>query len=195
MTEEDRRWESWVRDLAAGDEEVARSFWKHYGSRLQGLAAQFLTSGLYRRVEPEDIVQSVCRSFFIRARDGQFQLDDRDGLWRLLCAITLAKVRQKARFHGRLKRNVHHERSLDDTRLGNPAMAAAQPTPEEAAEFSEQLEHVLGLLHEEQRQIVMLRLEQCTAEEIASRLGCSERTVRRSLRRIQHRLRLHLEDC
>ncbi len=195
MTETDREWETWVRRLAAGDEQVVQSFWDNYGARLQGLAAHFLTTRLYRRVEPEDIVQSVCRSFFVRARDGQFQLADRDSLWRLLCAITLAKVRQQARFHSRQKRSVHQEASLDDSRIGGLALAAAQPTPEEAAEFADHLQNVLDSLDEEERQIILLRLEQCTMEEIAQRQGCSERTVRRILKRVQNRLQSLLEEC
>jgi RNA polymerase sigma factor (sigma-70 family) len=195
MTEEDRQWESWVRDLAAGNERVVQSFWDRYGARLQGLAAQFLTTRLYRRVEPEDIVQSVCRSFFVRAREGQFQLADRDSLWRLLCAITLAKVRQQARFHGRQKRSVNQEASLQDSRLGAPPLAATQPTPEESAAFAEQLQSVLAALDEEERQIILLRLEEYTMEEIARRQKCSERTVRRILKRVQSRLQNLLQEC
>jgi RNA polymerase sigma factor (sigma-70 family) len=195
MAEEDRQWESWVRDLAAGDDRVVQSFWDRYGARLQGLAAQFLTTRLYRRVEPEDIVQSVCRSFFVRARDGQFELADRDSLWRLLCAITLAKVRQQARYHGRQKRSVHHEASLEDSRLGPPALAAAQPTPEESAAFADQLQNVLDALDDEERQIILSRLEEYTMEEIATRQGCSERTVRRILKRVQSRLQRLLQEC
>jgi RNA polymerase sigma factor (sigma-70 family) len=195
MAEDDRQWETWVRDLAAGDTQVVQSFWDNYGARLQGLAAQFLTTRLYRRVDPEDIVQSVCRSFFTRARDGQFELTDRDSLWRLLCAITLTKVRQKARFHGRQKRSVHQEASLDDTRFGGPGLSAAEPTPEEAAEFADQLQRILDALDEEERQIILLRLEQYTLDEIAQRQGCSERTVRRILKRVQSRVQKLLEEC
>jgi DNA-directed RNA polymerase specialized sigma24 family protein len=36
--------------------------------------------------------------------------------------------------------------------------------------------------------VVDLRLQECTMEEMAERLGCSERTIRRILKRVQARL-------
>ena len=104
MADQDQDWQDWVRALVEGDEQVAGQFWDQYGHRLQGLAAEYLTTRLYRREGPDDIVQSVCRTFLRRARIGQFELHDSESLWRLLCAITVNKVRQKARFHARLRK-------------------------------------------------------------------------------------------
>jgi RNA polymerase sigma factor (sigma-70 family) len=193
MADDQCEWQSWMRRLAAGDERVVREFWDSYGARLQRLAAEYLATRLMRRVGPEDIVQSVCRSFLLRAREGQFQLADADSLWSLLCAITLTKVRQKARFHGRQRRNMVRELHGDGSHSGQPVLPDAQPTPAEAAEFADQLEQVLNALDDEERQVVLLRLEQCSCEEVAQRLGCSERTVRRILKRLQTRLRQVLE--
>jgi RNA polymerase sigma factor (sigma-70 family) len=69
-----------------------------------------------------------------------------------------------------------------------------QPTPAEAAAFAEQLEHLLGSLDAEERRLVELKLEDCTNEEAARRLSCSERTVRRILKRVQGRLSRLLEE-
>jgi len=55
---------------------------------------------------PEDLVQSACRTFLRRAQIGQFRLADSEELWRLLCAITLTKVREQTRFHMRQKRGL-----------------------------------------------------------------------------------------
>ena len=44
-----------------------------------------------------------------------------------------------------------------------------------------------------ERQVVVLKLEECTNEEIAERLGSSERTVRRILKRVQSQLTRALE--
>jgi RNA polymerase sigma factor (sigma-70 family) len=187
--EDQQQWQSWMRRVAEGDAEAAAEFWKQYGGRLQGLAAEYLTSRLYRREGPEDVVQSVCRSFLMRARAGQFHLEDRDSLWRLLCAITLTKVRQKARYHGRQKRSYDQERPLEAEGADGPPVLSPEPTPAEAAEFADQLERLLSEMDEEERQMVQLRMEQCTHAEIAERLGCSERTVRRLLKRVQNRLK------
>ena len=60
--------------------------------------------------------------------------------------------------------------------------------PDQAAEFTDQFEQILSLLDEEERQILDLKLQDYTHEEIAEKLGTSERTVRRIMKRIQSRL-------
>ena len=194
MADEEQQWREWVQGLIEGDEQVAGEFWERYGARLQGLAARHLTSRLYRREGPEDIVQSVCRTFIRRARGGQFEFGDSESLWRLLCAITVTKVRQKARFHGRQKRGFHREKHLDEGRAGLADRGAAEPTPAEAVEFADQLQQLLADLNEEERQLVELKLAECTNREIAEKLACSERTVRRVLKRVQSRWQGVLEQ-
>ena len=140
------------------------------------------------------MVQSVCRTFLRRNRQGQFELTNRDNLWRLLCAITVAKVREKARFHGREKRSVAKERYLDDSRVGGQGVPATEPTPAEAAEFADEMQQLLSGLDEEEQQVVTMKLEQYTLPEIADRLGSSERTVRRIVKRVQEHLKRILEE-
>ncbi len=193
MADADQTWQRWAQRLADGNEEVVGEFWSQYGDRLQGLAARFLSSKLYRREGPEDIVQSVCRTFLRRAKVGQFELADRDGLWRLLCAITVAKVREKARYHGRQKRSFEQEQHLDGSRVGGVPVKAVEPTPDEAVEFADELRQLLDGMDEEERQIVMLRMEEYTYPEIADKIGRSKRTVRRILKRVQTRLQDMLE--
>jgi len=194
MADDDQEWRKWVEGLVEGDEQVAGEFWEQYGARLQGLAARHLTTRLYRREGPDDVVQSVCRTFFRRARVGQFELSDSESLWRLLCAITVTKVRQKARFHGRQKRRFHREKSLDDSGPGMADFGAPEPTPAEAVEFADQIQQLMADLDEEERRLVELKLQQATSLEIAEQLGCSERTVRRILKRVESRWRRVLKQ-
>ncbi|HJN67529.1 MAG TPA: helix-turn-helix domain-containing protein, partial [Pirellulales bacterium] len=65
-------------------------------------------------------------------------------------------------------------------------------TPAEAIEFADQLEQLLGLLNDEERTAVILKLEQNTNNEVAQQLCCSERTVRRIIGRIQTRWKKNL---
>lgn len=184
---DDADWLRVIRGLRDGDRQVLFDFWKNYGVALQQVAEMNLAPGVRRRVGPEDVVQSACRTFFRRAQIGQFQLADAEELWRLLCAITLNKVREQTRFHLRQKRGLAQEvHASDDSNASFPA-AAAGPTPAEAAEFADQLEQLLASLDPEERQIVDLKLQDFTQEEISQQLNCSERTVRRILKRIQAR--------
>ena len=183
------QWQSRMVQLAEGNPEAEHEFWNLYAERLQRLASQNLSSGLRRRVGAEDVVQSACRTFLRRAQDGQFEFADADSLWRLLCAITLTKVRQQARYHGRQKRAMNLERHPKNdqamSRVGH--VISSEPTPAESIEFADQLEQLLGVLDDEERTAVILKLEQHTNNEVAQQLKCSERTVRRIIGRVQSR--------
>lgn len=190
--DEEERWQRLIQGLRAGDNDVIREFCDQYGALLHRVAEKRLPAGLRRRVGPEDVVQSACRTFLRRAQGGEFHLSDSEGLWRLLCAITLTKVREQARFHLRRKRGLNQE--VDPIPAGSQASpsvwhpADRGPTPQESAEFTDQLSQLLGSMDEEERQVVDLKLQDCTNEEVAERLGCSERTVRRLLKRVQSQL-------
>jgi RNA polymerase sigma factor (sigma-70 family) len=189
---EDRYWERLIQGLRTGDPLVIQEFCGRYGAMLERLADKHLPAGLRRRVGPEDVVQSACRTFLRRAQHGEFKLADSDGLWRLLCAITLTKVREQARFHLRKRRSLKQESDASpptgmESGFGFVPVAAG-PTPAEAAEFADQFQRILESLDEEARQVVDLKLQDYTQAEIAERMGSSERTVRRIMKRIQTQL-------
>jgi RNA polymerase sigma factor (sigma-70 family) len=192
MSQEEDVWQRRLQGLRDGDPEVVRLFWEQYGQMLHRLADKNLGGGLRRRVGPEDVVQSVCRTFFRRARGGEFRFGDSDDLWRLLCAITLNKVRELERFHRRHKRGLDQEVQAawaeGDSAPGESPPAAAGSSPDEVAAFADQFEQLIASLDDEERQVVDLKLQDCTNDEVADSLGCSERTVRRVLKRVQTRL-------
>jgi hypothetical protein len=85
------------------------------------VADRQIATWLRRRVDPEDVVQSACRTFFRRASLGDFSLASKDDLWRLLLTITLNKVRMQARFHTRNRRNAAREQALPESASLQPA--------------------------------------------------------------------------
>jgi len=189
---------AWLRQLLDGDALVVDEFWRDYGERLQRLAENHLSARLKRRVGADDIVQSVCRTFFRRAQIGQFDLADSDALWRLMCAITLTKIRQSARYHGRQKRNLRQEQGIEhgdgERAVTLRELMHAGPSPDEAAVFVDELEQLMAGLDDEEKRIVEFKLQQFTNQEVAEQIGCSERTVRRMIKRVQSRLRGILND-
>jgi RNA polymerase sigma-70 factor (ECF subfamily) len=186
------RFEAMVRGLVAGDQQAYFEFWELYGKRLKGFVDNRFPSPLKPRMEPEDLVQSACRSFFLRATSGRLEISDGESLWRLLCAISLNKLKMKYRFHSAVKRDLKRERDLgDDQGASSPAYyepAAKGSLPDDAAMFAEQLEQVLNTLSDFEQQIVRLKLEEFTNEEIADKLGCSERTLRRNVHKLRAKL-------
>ena len=190
MPDQEQDWPTLLRGLRDAQPWAVEQFYADYAAALESLAAKHLSSPIRRRVGPEDIVQSACRTFFRRAKEGQFQLDDSESLWRLLTAITMAKVREQTRFHLRQRRSMKGEAHLDSSVDGKPAHTptSGELLPEAAAEFSEQFKLLIRSLDAEEQQVVDLKLQQFTNDEVASQLGCSERTVRRLVKKIQGRL-------
>ena len=197
--EEDGDWQRVVAGLRTGEPRAVQEFLDRYGRLMHVLADQHLSTKLRQRLGPEDVVQSVCRTFFRRARAGEFQIADADALWRLLCAITVTKVRQQARFHSRAKRGIGREVAMDAPAGGDSSVGISRfgaddgPSPDEAAEFSDQFRLLVESLDEEERQLVAMKLDELTNDQIAEKLGCSERTVRRILKNVQARLEEVLE--
>ncbi|MCA9140477.1 MAG: hypothetical protein KDB00_27085, partial [Planctomycetales bacterium] len=121
MNKMQEQWNVTVRGLLEGDQAICLQFWNSYGERLRRIAGRRLPEKLRRRIEPEDIVQSACRSFFRRVQSRKLELTDHDMLWPLLCAITINKVRQQIRFHCRQRRDPRREEANQGDAENTPA--------------------------------------------------------------------------
>ncbi|MGN6545995.1 MAG: RNA polymerase sigma factor [Aureliella sp.] len=197
--ESEAQWQEFIEGLASGRAAAQELFWERYGKRLDVVARRHFPPGLNRRLAPEDIVQSTCRSFFMRIQDGRLEVSDRDSLWGLLCAIALNKTRMKQRFHLAQRRAINREQDVgapssdaSDRPTLEPASATAPP--DEAVIFAEQLERVMELLDATEKQILQLKLDNYTNQEIADRVNRSERTVRRVVERLQEKLAAALKS-
>src|SRR6266542_4997008 len=62
-----------VRRLRTGDDTLADELFQRYARRLIGLARTHLDSHLRQKVDPEDVVQSVYKSFFRRLEAEQVE--------------------------------------------------------------------------------------------------------------------------
>lgn len=171
-----------------GDEDAAWQLYERYVKRLVGLARSRISRKLTARVDAEDVVQSVYRSFFRNAQKGRYELEQPGDLWRLLASITVNKVRDQTKRHTQQKRSVDREAGPgDDEELAVTfqSLIADEPSPEAALILIEEVEKVMSQLDETQRRILELRLQGHIVEDIAGLAGCSERTVRRKLERIE----------
>lgn len=180
-----------------GDETAAQEIYNRYVARLIALAGSRLSPTLARRVEAEDVVQSVYKSFFARTSDDRLVVGLSGQLWGLLAAITINKVRAKARFHAADKRNVDAEASINSSVscFGmQPTELARDPSAEEATMLAEQYELVSSKLNEKQRQVFQLYLENHSVDEIANEIRRSARTVRRELEQVRRLLVDTLSD-
>ena len=183
---------------------AAARVWREYFPRLLALARKQLDDRLRQRLEPEDIVQSAYKSFCMRQQQGQFELDGRDDLWRLLVHITLQKARNAAKRETRHRRDARREQGANhgqNTDSRSPVwlferLEGRDPTPDEAAAFSEEVQRRLDTLPDAAREVALLKLQGHTNEEIASadHLDCAVRTVERKLAIIRKRWSEALEQ-
>jgi len=177
-----------IAGLRSGDSQAMQRFWDCYGPMLERLVDRNLAQPLRRRVGSEDVVQSACRTFLRRAQNGEFDIPDADAFWRLLCTIALTKLRQQARYHGQQKRDLRHEQSMDSVdQHGRPKAASLEgaiDTPDAALAFADEFDALMASLDPRERDVLELKLQDIDNVEIAQRLGCTERTVRRRLQQI-----------
>lgn len=178
-----------------GDDLAAEDLFARYFERLTSLARSRLSPRLAGRVDPEDIVQSVYRSFFVEAREGRYALGRGGDLWRLLAAITKHKLLRQVRYQGAARRSVEVELPLDQVDAQRLRLRPLDPTAEDAAELADELERLFSLLDPSGRRVLELRLQGLQIAEIAEDTGRSERTVRRSLAHIRELMAGRLDDA
>lgn len=186
-----------IQRLRNNDSIAAAQIYRRYGGDLRRIVDDRIEPLLKRRMDADDVLQSAFRTFFRRIRDGQFKVDDSTQLWNLLCAITLTKLREQARFHLRARRDVNREQTPAkpdprDTQQLDAEPAISSKFVYRAVDFADQLEKLMDTLDEEEFAIVGLKLGEQTNAQIADQLGVSERTVRRLLARLYKRFEREL---
>jgi RNA polymerase sigma-70 factor (ECF subfamily) len=176
-----------VHDGRVGTPRTAEAIFARYARRLAQLAEQHLNRRVAARVDGEDVVQSVFRTFFRRSARGDFRIDSSAQLWRLLVTITLRKARTKARHHGAAARDVRSEHPTgggDDLAW----LGTREPGPDEGMMLVELTELLLRDLPPWYARLLELRLEGLPVARIAAELRVSRQTVYRGLDVFQQRL-------
>ncbi|MBY0460772.1 MAG: helix-turn-helix domain-containing protein [Gemmataceae bacterium] len=179
--------------LQAGEDEAAREVFVKFAARLAALARGHLCARMTGKVDPEDVVQSAYKSFFLRQREGELDVGTWDGLWGLLTLITLRKCADRAAYFRAGKRDVGREtatgRPDDSTPPAVNLVLDREPQPDEAVALAEAVEALFRATDDpDERAILELSLQGHTAAEISDKLGRAERSVRRLRERVRKRL-------
>ena len=181
--------------LRTGDPGAAEIVFRLYAHRLIGLARNHLDARLRAKFDPEDVAQSALKSFFLRARDGEYDLESWDSLWSLLTVITLRKCGFRVRHFRTAGRDVRKELPAEPRHDGPTWEAIArEPTPTEAAELADVVEGLFRGLDETDRKVLELSLQGCPPADVAREVAVSGRTVYRVLERVKGRLTRTIDD-
>jgi RNA polymerase sigma factor (sigma-70 family) len=173
-------------------DESSRALFEQFSRRLIGLARCHLDARLANKVDPEDVVQSAYKSFFLRYGDQTLTTHGSDALGSLLTLITLRKCADRARYYQADCRDMNQEASA--LAGSEPAFwreaVSREPTPEHAVVLAETVEKVLREVGADERQVVELSLQGYSTQEISAQLSRAERSVRR----LRERVRKYLEQ-
>jgi RNA polymerase sigma-70 factor (ECF subfamily) len=166
--------------LRAGDDAAARELFDRFAHQLIALARRRFDGALRHKVDPEDVVQSAYKSFFLRYGAGGLDAVNWDSLWGLLTLITVRKCAERVAYHRAERRDAAREVSAPPGEGWDPwqGVFGREPTPLQAAELSETVDRLLAGLDEDERPVLELSLQGYTTREISERLGRAERTVR-----------------
>jgi RNA polymerase sigma-70 factor (ECF subfamily) len=157
-----------------------------YTDRLLALARRRISQRLASRIDPEDIVQSVFRTFFRRAKEKRFTIADHDDLSKLLFRITVHKTLRQVAHHKAAKRDPNQETAQGEhSQEMVLELLGKEPTPATVAIFVDQMDHFFQRLDPEMCKILQMRMDGYGTEEIAKELNTYDRKVRRVLERIR----------
>jgi len=183
-----------IQGVKAADRAAFDELFKAYFERLVAVARGRLKGARAQRTaDEEDVALSAIHSFWNGAEQGKFdQLRDRENLWPLLVLITVRKAIDAVHKENRrrpLDGGVHGDSLFATTESvgrGLDDLLVQRPSEQSMVEWNETLQRLLSLLEDERsQQIALLKLQQCTDDEIATQLAVSRATVSRKLRLIR----------
>jgi DNA-directed RNA polymerase specialized sigma24 family protein len=176
----------WIDQLrATRDPRAAQALWDRFFARMVEVARRRLALAPRRAADEEDAALAAFLAFQRGLEQGRFpDLHDRNDLWNLLFTLTTRAAAGQARHERRRRRGGGQVRG-DSAWLSPDGPADAGPAPEEEVIFQDELGWLLEALDEPLRKIALARLEGCTVDEIADRVGCAAVTVRRRLHLIR----------
>lgn len=169
-----------------GDDNAATELYLKYAARLTQLARSKTSDQLRLQVDSEDIVQSVFRTFFRRAADGQYNIPEGDQVWRLLLVISLNKIRSLATFHRADKRDIQKKINGESAQAILLLQTGDDSAALSALQFT--IDEVLSMMPRDYREIIDLRIAGYGVSEISTRTGRAKRSVERILQEFRTKL-------
>jgi DNA-directed RNA polymerase specialized sigma24 family protein len=175
----------WLGQLVGGDRRATEQLWQRYFHRLVGLARTKLRDAPRRAADEEDVALSAFDSFCRGAEQGRFpDLADRENLWAVLVVTTARKAFHQVRDQQRLKRGGPGTGTTE--KAAWEEVLGREPSPDLAAEMAEAYHRLLERLPDpDLRSVAIWKMEGDSVEEMASRLNCSPRSIKRKTQLIR----------
>lgn len=171
-----------ISSAQSGDTQAIEQLWLRYVDRVRQMAKKRVAGLPAGGGDEDDVAQSAFQVFFhAAANDNAMKLENRNELWRLLATISRNKATDRVRHELRDRRGGKLKKDAVDLQQ----TPAVQETPSKITELQDLFNHLMARLqsHDDSKlkHIAVRRLEGASTAEIATELGCVERTVQRKL--------------
>jgi DNA-directed RNA polymerase specialized sigma24 family protein len=172
-------------DASSAMGDMASGLYERYAQRLQAVVRRRLGGPLRRKMDPEDVVQSVFRCFFQRVARQQYSWPSEASLWRLLVRLTQSKCSHKRRYYQAARRDVRREWEASSEPGGSGLPDGWEPrdgaaTPDQLATLADTVAAIKRRLSTDtKRRIFELSLLGHSVVEISAATGFYERGVER----------------
>jgi RNA polymerase sigma factor (sigma-70 family) len=167
-----------------GDESASARFVAAYEPPLRQVVRRSLPDRVRGRFDSDDVMQSVWVHVFSGLRAGNWQFADEERLRAFLFTIARRRLVSRMRRHYPAAKRETPGTDLD-------AHTAPQTSrPSEVVQAEDVWEQILELCPPEHHQLLRLRREGLTLEEIADRTGLHEGSVRRIIRGVARAMAL-----
>jgi RNA polymerase sigma factor (sigma-70 family) len=176
-----------LKDAAAGDAQAQTLICEQYAPKVQIVARVLLGPALRPHFDSMDMVQSVHRSLLIGLREGKFDISSPQKLVALATTIVRRKVARKWRTSRRQIRFDHDDPSQSIAATLS-ALSSGDTDPAKTAEFQDQMDTLCKNLSDVERQMLELRLQGFTSEEVGERIGIHAVALRVRWTRLRKRL-------
>lgn len=171
--------------VRAGDSEAAAELVRRYEPVLRRTVRVRLRDSRLRRVlDSLDICQSVLGSFFVRAANGQYEVDTPEQIEKLLARMARNKLADQV---DRQRAGCRDLRRVEDGGLEGRDFVGGLPTPSREAAARDAMNKVRTVLTVEELQLLQLRDAGHEWSEIAEMLGGTPEALRKKLTRALER--------
>ena len=176
-----------------GDDAAARELICRFEGDVRTMVRVRLPKLLRNRFDSLDFTQAVWASVFVGLRDeSDKSFHDEDQMRAFLGGVVRHKVLEEYRRHTKTRKyEVAREQPLYITRNGRERpmeLPGHEPTPSQVVQADDQLNRLIAGRTDRAAEIIELRRQNLTFEEIAARLKMSERYVRRIVDSLRERL-------
>lgn len=186
--ESELTFQDFAQRLICGEDIAATELLDRFSARLILLARTRMSSRLTTKTDPEDVVQSVMRTFFRRLGRRELELRDWPSLWGLLSLLTIRKCAMGGRAYGTAARDVHREVQFSECSCPSLSIPSREPTPLEVSTFVDLLEQLVASGARRDRLVIEGMMTGESVHDLAETLGCTERTIYRVTERLRKTL-------